>query len=332
MVFQKMRCIPSTGRILIRAQGISLIRMKPLGLRLPVFNRVMLVIYILGILGIALLVPSFRGVSPSNNTSDALSAAVPRNLSFLLAGQEDGGNGEEGGEDGLLAPVLSLNLPATPSPVITPPVSPVSNLTPSRSSVTPFVASLTAMNPVPVPLPADLRPVGSHFEFRDNNRKQVVSVSMENFAAATAYSYHYGDPEIRDIITVPAKLGHRFFFIEVTWDLIGIVGEGKRTSFMTPAVSSYSLINRGISYEPVDPNTIEDILQDAIINVGTLAREESIDKDNPARGVLIYEVPIIVTARESYIEFCPRNTLGLDKPHSPDWDCDKDAVRWSLVP
>jgi hypothetical protein len=188
------------------------------------------------------------------------------------------------------------------------------------------------MNPAPVSLPADLRAVGTHYEFRDNNRKQVVSVSVDNYAAATRYSYHFEDVSVPEIITVTARPGHRFFFIGLTWDLTGIVGEGKRTTFMTPAVTSYRLINRGTAYLPVDPDTIPDILQNSLIDFGTLAREQSIDKDNPAYGVLIYEVPLVVSARESYIEFCPENSAGTSEPHSPAWDCEKEAVRWRIVP
>jgi hypothetical protein len=173
--------------------------------------------------------------------------------------------------------------------------------------------------------------VGSRYEFKDNLRKQVVSVSVSHFAAATRYSYHYADITVPDILTVRAAPGHRFFFIGVTWDLVGVVGEGSRTTFVTPAVASYKLISRGATYLPVDPDSIPDILQDSIIDFGTLAREESIDKDNPAYGVLIYEVPFLVSVRESYIEFCPENTIGVHAPHSPAWDCENDAIRWSLV-
>lgn len=311
----------------MKAQTILLFRMKPLGLKLPVINRVMLLIFILGILGIVIVIPSFRTVSPSVNGSKGPSLSLPYNNSSALSGSLGRIVG-----NATLNPVLDIPPVATPSPVNAPVAPPKSSVTPSRRNVTPFLASLAAVNPGPVSMPADLRPVGNDYGYKDNNRKQIVSVGVSGFNSGSFYSYHFRDPNIPDIITVPAKKGHRFFFIGVTCDLTGIEGGGSRTTFMTPAISSFKLINRGVTYNPVDPESIKDILGDGIINFGTLAREKSIDKDNPLNGILIYEVPITVTARESYIEFCPTNTRGQNQPHSPAWDCEKDTVRWSIVP
>ena len=286
--------------------------------RSPVQSYLMFVVFIIGIFGIALLAPSYPGGFPFLNGTNGTS---------LLANSSEDSALDPVLESTAMAPGLTDIGTPDPTPLITPAPLLTQNPVP-----TPLVVSTPPPVPTIPPPPADLMPAGTRYEYRDNFRKQTVSVSVKDFRVASKFSYHYIDEYIPDVITVRAKLGYRFFFVGVTWDLTGVVGEGSRTTFMTPAISSYRLVHNGVSYPARDPGTITDILQDALIGVGILAREESIDKDNPGDGFIIFEVPATVNAEDSYIELCPTNTIGLAEPHSPEWDCTKNPVRWSLVP
>lgn len=304
-------------------------------------NRLMFVVYIAGILGIALLAPTYQGVAPSLNLQLAppdlgpdpgpASRAVPADPEFDPGGEAP--SPEVQPEP--FPPGFPVETPAPyPEPEdLSPDPTPLPAPAPLRSQnlAAPPVAAPPVLRPAPNLLPPGVKPIGTRYEYRDNYKKQIVTVSVRNFAVGTGYSYHYDNPAFPEVITVPAKPGWKFIFVGVTWDLAGLVGEGSRTTFVTPSVSSYKLVHKGTPYAPVDPSSIPDILQDALINVGTLAREESIDKDNPGDGILIFEVPASVSAMETYIELCPQNALYLNEPHSPPWDCTKNAIRWSLV-
>lgn len=301
------------------------------GLRPPVSNRLMFVVYIVGMFGIAVVAPSYQGAAPSLNLQLAspdpgpASRAVPADLVFDPT--------PEAPSPDLLPEAPSPDpTPEAPSPDLLPEVpspvpTPISGPAPVLNQ---YLAAPPALGPAPGSLAPGLRPFGSRYEYRDSNKRQIVTVSVRTFAVAGSYSYHFDDPMLPDIITVTARPGWKFAFIGVTWDLAGLVGEGSRTTFVTPSIASYKLIHRGVTYRAIEPGTITDILQDAIIGVGTLAREESIDKDNPGDGILIFEIPGTVTAGESYIELCPQNSR-MSEPHSPPWDCTKNAIRWSLV-
>lgn len=187
--------------------------------------------------------------------------------------------------------------------------------------------------PYQVSLPPDLKPLGFHFEYKDNARKQIVSVSVKNFVVVPQYSYLFEDLASPDVVHVFARPGNKFLLVGVTWDLIGVVGEGSRTSFMTPTTASYKLIHEGTVYQALTPSSFENALNDYIINQGCLVRDRSIDKDNPGSGILIFEVPEQFQVGDAYLEFCPRNgLLPKDQPRSPDnWDCATNSIRWRFT-
>ncbi len=294
-------------------------------LRPAVFNRLMYVVFVGGILGIALLTPFLQSVSVTGNLTNASNMSGLASPVILPTTT-----------DTPFVPVSSTyqapeDLPpeALPQPYQNPTIPP--DLEPNLTgSMNPGSSAVPAPAFQPGQLPTDLKPLGTRYQYRDNERRQIVTMSVRNFMVADMYSYHYIDQYIPDIITVDAAPGNNFIFVGVTWELTDVLGEGSRTTFLTPSVSSYTLWYNGVSYAAVDPDTITDILQDAIIGVGVLANEESIDKDNPGDGFLIFQVPKTTSAMESYLQFCPVNT-DLAEPHSPPWDCPADAIRWSLV-
>ncbi|HUK37667.1 MAG TPA: hypothetical protein VLV30_00970, partial [Methanomicrobiales archaeon] len=115
--------------------------------------------------------------------------------------------------------------------------------------------------------------------------------------------------------------------------LIGLNGPGSRTTFFTPNTSSYLLYNEGNLYEPLYPFTLTNPMHYYVKDRGTLVMPESIDKDNPGSGVLVFEVPGSVAAKDSIVEFCPQNEwYYLGEPHTPDnWDCSSNTISWKLV-
>jgi hypothetical protein len=83
------------------------------------------------------------------------------------------------------------------------------------------------------------------------------------------------------------------------------------------------------------PFNLENPMHFYVKNQGTIVMEESIDKDNPGSGVLVFNVPSETAAKDVYVEFCPKPQLILTilgSPHSPDyWDCNSNTIRWRLV-
>jgi hypothetical protein len=194
--------------------------------------------------------------------------------------------------------------------------------------------TISTSMPTPVPIfPPDIRPVRLAYQFKDNYGKQIVSINVKNYAVQNQYTYFYDDAYTPNEIVALARQGYKFLIVGVTWDLVGIVGPGSRTSFITPNTTSYKLISQGDMYEPLYPFTLANPMHYYIKNQGTLVMSESIDKDNPGSGVLVFEVPGDVAAKDSYIEFCPQNEpYFIYQPHTPDnWDCTSNTIRWRLV-
>lgn len=228
------------------------------------------------------------------------------------------------------------------SPVVAEPVipepdpGPAIQVTPDATPVPlPAVVLPPPTTPEPDPppsLPPDAMPLGSPYQFKDNNRRQIVSVAVRNSVVQGQYSYYYDDVYSPDLVSVYAPRGYKYLLVGITWDLVKVVGEGSRTTFRTPVPASYRLIHGRDSYEPVTPGSLTDPLHYYIKDQGSLAMDESIDKDNPGSGILIYEVPDNLCAADAYIEFCPQNgAIPKGEPHSPDtWDCTEHPVRWML--
>jgi hypothetical protein len=158
-------------------------------------------------------------------------------------------------------------------------------------------------------------------------------VNVKGYKFQDQYNYFYDDAYTPDIITVNAHPGYDFIFVGVTWDLVGLVGPGSRTTFYTPNTTSYKLINHGNAYEPLYPFTFANPMHFYIRDQGTIVTAKSINKDNPGSGVLVFEVPKDVRAKDSYIEFCPQNEpYYINEPHSPEnWDCESNSIRWKII-
>ncbi len=191
----------------------------------------------------------------------------------------------------------------------------------------------TTMPPPVSSFPPDIRPVRQAYQFKDNYGKQIVAINVKNYAVQSQYTYFYDDAYTPDEIVAIARQGYKFLIVGVTWDLVGIVGPGSRTSFVTPNTTSYTLMNQGNAYEPLYPFILANPMHYYIKNQGTLVMSESIDKDNPGSGVLVFEVPSDAAAKDSYIEFCPQNEpYFVYGPHTPDnWDCTSNTIRWRLL-
>jgi hypothetical protein len=295
-------------------------------LRSLVLKRLIFVVYVLSIFVIAANAPAQREV---------LSEVSPAALDPTIARQT------------IAEPAIARQTIAEPTIARTDIMDPdpgslilKATNTASIAPVTPVPQPARVIPPTPAPaapsrisLPADLRPLGSHFEYKDNNRKQIVSVSVKNFFVVPQYSYLFEDLASPDVVHVYARPGYKFLLVGITWDLTRVVGEGTRTSFMTPTTASYKLVHEGYVYQALPPSTFENALNDYIINQGCLARDKLIDKDNPGSGILIFEVPEQFHVGDAYLEFCPRNALSLkDQPRSPDnWDCATMSVRWKFT-
>ncbi|MDD1667331.1 MAG: hypothetical protein LUO96_02565 [Methanomicrobiales archaeon] len=273
-------------------------------------NRLIFVLYVLVILVITVSTPTQK----LTGSSGALVPAIA----------EPAAEPVESGALELQAPE-AVNTTGTPEPT---PV-PAALALPAEPAPEPTLVVAARAT-----LPPDLNPPGFRFEYKDNNRKQIVSTGVRHFAVSPEYSYFYEDLDSPDVITVRAREGYKFILVGVTWDLVGIVGEGSRTTFVTPAVASYTLVHEGQIFKPLDPHSIDNPLHLYIRNHGSLAVDKAIDKDNPGSGILIFEVPEDLCVKDAYIEFCPKNGAGGGgKPRSPDnWDCKKKTVRWMLAP
>jgi len=213
-------------------------------------------------------------------------------------------------------------------PTVTPPAQA------AAAAETPPLSVSTAAPAPQATFPPGIRPVGQPYEYKDNYGKQLVGVRVRSYAVQNQYNYYYDDAYAPEA-AVNAGEGRKFMFIGVTWDLLEAVGGGSRTYFITPNTTSYRLISRGYTYEPLYPFTLENPMHLYIKNQGTIVQEERIDKDNPGTGVLVFNVPSETAAKDSYVEFCPKPQLILTiigEPHSPDyWDCTTNTIRWRLV-
>jgi hypothetical protein len=178
-------------------------------------------------------------------------------------------------------------------------------------------------------------PVGGKFQYDDNNRKQIVSLSLRNDKVRTSYLYYYNDKQNPETLRHDPTPGTKMLLVGVTFDLVGIHGEGSRTRFMTPLASSFELWERGTLYRPLDPHTLDNPLHYYIKDEGSLYLDKWIDKDQPGAGILVYEVPLSFTAQGCLVRFCPVNdptwsSRGIS-PRSPDsWDCAGQGVAWRL--
>ncbi|HTY52168.1 MAG TPA: hypothetical protein VMB35_03130 [Methanomicrobiales archaeon] len=217
--------------------------------------------------------------------------------------------------------------PESPPATTVIPVAVVSTQAPTQPPSAP-AATIAAS------FPPGVRPVGLTYEFRDNYGKQVVGVRVKSYAVQNQYNYYYDDAYAPEA-TVNAPQGHKFLFVGVTWDLVGVVGGGSRTFFMTPNTTSYRLFYAGTEYEPLYPFNLENPMHYYIKNQGSIVMEERIDKDNSGSGVLVFEVPSTMAAKDGYVTFCPKNELIWDilgYPHSPNnWDCNSNTISWKLV-
>jgi hypothetical protein len=278
-------------------------------LQSPKLNRLIFVLYILVILVITVSTPSQKLTTSPNTMEPAFS--VPEGMALVPGTPEMQAQG-------------ALNATETPGPAMDPDPLMVQEASPTPQT-TPAVAARQA-------IPGDLHPPGYRYEFRDNLRKQVVSVSLRDFSVMPQYSYFYDDPNAPDLVTVSARPGYKFVLVGITWDLIGVVGEGSRTVFVTPGVASYKLVHDGRTYDALDPNSIENPLDLYILSKGSLLMSRSIDKDNPGSGVLIFETPSDLRVKDAWLEFCPKNEgRSAGRSHTPDnWDCRTKTIRWSL--
>jgi hypothetical protein len=227
---------------------------------------------------------------------------------------------------GCTAPQTETGTPPVTTTIQSVPAAGIGTVPPTTISTTPPSPQTT--------FPAGTKPVGQAYEFRDNYGKQTVGIRVKSYAVQNQYNYYYDDAYAPEAV-VNAPAGHKFLFVGVTWDLLGVIGGGSRTFFMTPNTTSYRLIYRGNAYEPLYPFNIANPMHYYIKNQGTIVMEKSIDKDNPGSGVLVFSVPSDMAAKDGYIEFCPQNQLIwtiLGYPHSPDyWDCTTNTIRWKLV-
>jgi hypothetical protein len=186
-----------------------------------------------------------------------------------------------------------------------------------------------------VPAVGSILALNGKFQYDDNLRKQIVSLSLRNTKVRSQYYYFFNDVANPAILRHDATPGTQMLLAGVTFDLVGVRGEGSRTRFMTPLASSFVLFHDGTLSDPVDPRTLDNPLHYYIKDEGSLYIDRWIEKDQPGTGILVFEVPPSFSLKGSYLRFCPENdptwsSRGIS-PRSPDtWNCEKEGVAWRL--
>ncbi|HVN65050.1 MAG TPA: hypothetical protein VMT31_00355 [Methanomicrobiales archaeon] len=233
----------------------------------------------------------------------------------------------------ILVPVpvrMPAPVPVTP-PETTPEACPALLLqtgTPTPGSVTPTEAGTP--EPVATFSFANPLPRSTTFTYADNMDFHSLSVSVDGSQMTTGFSYsRQGSPARYE-----ASPGNKFLMIAVDFHMIGILQEGKSSTFMTPLATSFRLVKGGDSYGVLNASEIEGMTDYFIRNVGSMYRDRFITKDDGGSGVVIFEVPGSFDPAGAFVTFCPQN-LGswADSEYyrSPDnWNCERDLVVWQL--
>jgi hypothetical protein len=189
--------------------------------------------------------------------------------------------------------------------------------------------------PAPVPTVAfkTLLPMGTVYNYADNENFHSLSVRVSNVRMTTAF-YYTSENNRGQPVQMETAEGEKFLLVGVDFYMTGILKEGKSSQFMTPLAGSFQIVHDGVSYGPLNISDMPGMTDYYIRDIGTLYRDRFIDKLDPGSGILIYEVPRSVGISDSIVAFCPKNLDSWAYSNyyrSPDnWDCEANLIGWTL--
>jgi hypothetical protein len=207
--------------------------------------------------------------------------------------------------------------------------------TPAATTIQETIVTTAPETQPPVSTPAFRNPLprGTAYAYTDNVNFHALSVSVGNTQMRSGFYYAPQDAGSQPIHMEAAE-GEKFLMVGIDFYMTGIKKEGKSSQFMTPLASSFQLVHDGISYGVLNASDFPGMSDYYIRDVGSMYRDQFINKDDDGSGILIYEVPQSVDTSDAYITFCPTNLDSwalYNYYRSPDdWDCEKNLVVWTL--
>jgi len=210
------------------------------------------------------------------------------------------------------------------------------NMTTIGETAAPTVSETPVETPVPVLTPVfpNPLPMKKAYFYADNQGFHSLSVSIVSTQMRTSFYYTPGGNG-NPLTKVDAIPGYKFLMVGVNFYMTGILKEGKSSIFMTPLANSFTLLKDGATYNVLNASDIPDMTDYYIHDVGSMYRDQFIDKNDDGSGVLIYVVPQSTSPSGAYVTFCPKNLDSWQSDgyyRSPDdWDCGRDVVVWILT-
>jgi hypothetical protein len=207
--------------------------------------------------------------------------------------------------------------------------------TPGATTTEETSITMAPETPLPVSTPVFVNPLprGEAYAYADNQNFHALSVAVRSIQMRSGFYYTPGDTGNQPIHEEAAE-GEKFLMVGVDFYMTGIKKEGKSSQFMTPLASSFQLVHDGMSYGALNASDFPGMSDYYIRDVGSMYRDQFINKDDDGSGILIYEVPQSVDTADAYLTFCPTNLDSwalYNYYRSPDdWDCENKLIVWTL--